>query len=73
MIDFVYLQVVSLEVPRPAQDLTEKDGVGKIFVEFSTRAEAQKAAVALSGRRFAKRVVVTSFFDAELYHHRLFK
>lgn len=67
------LKVISLEIPRPAPGLSEKDGIGKIFVEFETPSDSQRAAAALSGRKFANRVVVTSFYDPELYHHRLFK
>ena len=73
MAPFWSLQVISLEIPRPAPGLSEKDGVGKIFVEFASHVDSQKAAAALSGRKFANRVVVTSFYDPELYHHRLFK
>ena len=28
---------------------------------------------ALSGRKFAARVVLTSFYDPEMYHNRVFK
>ena len=28
---------------------------------------------ALSGRKFATRVVLTSFYDPEMYHNRVFK
>ncbi|XP_002130386.2 splicing factor U2AF 50 kDa subunit [Ciona intestinalis] len=64
--------VVSLEIPRPGPGLTEADGVGKIYVEFANHLDTQKAAQALSGRKFSNRVVVTSFFDPERYHHRQF-
>ncbi|CAK8693064.1 splicing factor U2AF 50 kDa subunit-like [Clavelina lepadiformis] len=66
-------KVISLEIPRPGPGLTEKDGIGKIYVEFASHLDSQKAASALSGRKFANRVVVTSYYDPELYHHRLFK
>uniref|UniRef100_H2Z1Z9 Splicing factor U2AF subunit n=1 Tax=Ciona savignyi TaxID=51511 RepID=H2Z1Z9_CIOSA len=64
--------VVSLEIPRPGPGLTEADGIGKIYVEFASHLDAQKAAQALGGRKFSNRVVVTSFFDPESYHHRQF-
>ena len=32
-----------------------------------------KAMNALSGRKFATRVVLTSFYDPEMYHNRVFK
>jgi len=47
-------------------------GVGKVFVEFTTVGECQKAQHALAGRKFANRVVVTSYFDPDLYHRRQF-
>jgi len=64
--------VKSLEIPRPraGQDVT---GVGKIFVEFTDTDGCNKAMNALSGRKFAARVVLTSFYDPEMYHNRVFK
>lgn len=64
--------VKSLEIPRPraGQDVT---GVGKIFVEFTDTDGCNKAMNALSGRKFATRVVLTSFYDPEMYHNRVFK
>merc|ERR1712021_280536 len=64
--------VKSLEIPRPraGQDVT---GVGKIFVEFTDQDGCNKAMNALSGRKFAARVVLTSFYDPEMYHNRVFK
>lgn len=49
------------------------EGIGKIYVEFANHIDAQKASSALSGRKFSNRVVVTSFYDPELYHHRQFQ
>jgi nitrogen regulatory protein PII len=48
-------------------------GVGKIFVEFTNTDGSNKAMNALSGRKFATRVVLTSFYDPEMYHNRVFK
>jgi splicing factor U2AF subunit len=64
-----YGTVRSLEIPRPGVDTR---GVGKVFVEFASEAECQKAQAALTGRKFANRVVVTSYFDPDLYHRRQF-
>lgn len=66
-------KVVSLEIPRPRPGLTEGEGIGKIYVEFANHIDSQKAANALAGRKFSNRVVVTSFYDPEAYHHRRFK
>jgi len=64
--------VKSVEIPRPraGQEVT---GVGKVFVEFTNLEGCNKAMNALSGRKFASRVVLTSFYDPELYQNRIFK
>lgn len=64
-----YGNVVSLEIPRPGID---EKGIGKVFVEFSSTSECQRAQAALTGRKFANRVVVTSYYDPDLYHRRQF-
>lgn len=63
--------VKSLEIPRavPGVDVT---GVGKVFVEFNSKQECQKAQAALTGRKFANRTVVTSYYDPDMYHRRQF-
>jgi len=47
-------------------------GVGKVFVEFASCADCAKAQQSLSGRKFANRVVITSYYDPEKYHRREF-
>ena len=66
-----YGVVKSLEIPRsvPGMEIT---GVGKVFVEFNDKQECQKAQAALTGRKFANRTVVTSYYDPDLYHRRQF-
>jgi len=66
-----YGTVRSLEIPRPMEGV-DVPGVGKVYVEFTSVNECQKAQQALAGRKFANRVVVTSYFDADLYHRRQF-
>lgn len=66
-----YGVVKSMDIPRPIKGV-EIPGVGKIFVEFATIADCQRAQQNLSGRKFANRVVVTSYVDPEKYHHREF-
>jgi len=63
--------VRSLEIPRPIEGV-EVPGCGKVFVEFNSPADCQKAQQALAGRRFSNRVVVTSYFDPDQYHRREF-
>ncbi|XP_078081468.1 splicing factor U2AF 65 kDa subunit-like isoform X1 [Mustelus asterias] len=66
-----YGTVKSIEIPRPLDGL-EVPGCGKIFVEFISPLDCQKAMQALTGRKFANRVVVTKYYDPELYHRRDF-
>jgi len=66
-----YGTVRSLEIPRPIEGV-EVPGCGKVFVEFSSPQDSQKAQQALAGRRFSNRVVVTSYFDPDKYHRREF-
>jgi splicing factor U2AF subunit len=47
-------------------------GCGKVFVEFNSIMDCQQAQQALTGRKFSDRVVVTSYFDPDKYHHREF-
>lgn len=66
-----YGSVKSIEIPRPIKGV-DVPGVGKIFVEFYSTTDCQKAQQALTGRKFANRVVVTSFYDPDKYHRRQF-
>lgn len=63
--------VRSLEIPRPVPGV-EVPGCGKVFIEFSTIPECQKAQHSLTGRKFSNRVVVTSYFEPDKYHRREF-
>lgn len=45
----------------------------QIFVEFNSVSEAQKAQQNLAGRKFANRVVVTSFLSLDEYSRREFQ
>jgi len=64
-------EVRSLEIPRPVPGV-EVPGCGKVFIEFGSSMECQKAQHALTGRKFSNRVVVTSYFDPDKYHRRDF-
>ncbi|XP_052327793.1 splicing factor U2AF 65 kDa subunit-like [Oncorhynchus keta] len=66
-----YGQVKSIEIPRPVDGL-EVQGTGKIFVEFMTLFDSQKAMQALTGRKFANKMVVTKYCDPDAYHRRDF-
>lgn len=64
-----YGNVKSVEIPRPVSGVDVR-GVGKVFVHFSDPAECQRAQAALTGRKFANRVVVTSYYDVDAYLRR---
>ena len=66
-----YGTVKSVEIPRPVPGV-EVPGCGKVFVEFYSIPDCQKAQHALTGRKFSNRVVVTSYFDPDRYHRREF-
>lgn len=66
-----YGTVVALEIPRPVEDF-EPPGCGKIYVEFGSADDSKNAAQALAGRKFANRVVVTSFYSPEMFHRKEF-
>jgi len=66
-----YGMVKSIEIPRPIEGV-EVPGVGKVFVEFASIGDCQKAHSAITGRKFAQRVVLTSYFSPDLYHRRQF-
>ncbi|XP_061081123.1 splicing factor U2AF 65 kDa subunit-like isoform X2 [Conger conger] len=66
-----YGNVRSVEIPRPV-DGVEVPGCGKIFVEYVSAADCQKAMQALTGRKFANRVVVTKYYDPDMYHRHEF-
>ncbi|KAG2460969.1 U2AF2 factor, partial [Polypterus senegalus] len=55
------------------EDIREECGkYGSIFVEFASASDCQKAMQALTGRKFANRVVVTKYYDPDLYHRHEF-
>lgn len=64
--------VRSVEIPRPLEGVDDVPGVGKVFVEFMSTTDCVHAQQALTGRKFANRIVVTSFYEPERYHRRDF-
>jgi len=57
-----YGNVLQLKIPRPT-GARSSPGVGKIFVKFERQEIAQKALVALGGRKFSDRTVVAAHYD----------
>lgn len=66
-----YGDLRSIEIPRPIPGV-EVPGVGRVFLEYETVQDAINASQHLSGRKFANRVVLTSYFDPDKYHRREF-
>jgi len=66
-----YGRIRSLQIPRPNRDY-QVPGVGKIFIEYASAQESRSASEALAGRKFANRVVVTSYYDPEAYYRNEF-
>jgi splicing factor U2AF subunit len=60
-------RIRSLQIPRPSSE-HQVPGVGKVFIEYATSNECKAASEALAGRKFASRVVVTSYYDPEKYY-----
>lgn len=67
-----YGRIRSLHIPRPNPEFNVP-GVGKIFIEFATSGDAKQASDALAGRKFANRVVVTAYYDPDLYARQEFQ
>jgi splicing factor U2AF subunit len=61
--------IMSFAIPRPGVDAV---GIGKVFIEYASPSECQKAQAALTGRKFADRVVVTSYYDLTKYRNKVF-
>ncbi|XP_017077385.2 splicing factor U2AF 50 kDa subunit [Drosophila eugracilis] len=61
-----YGEVRSIRIPRPIGQ-NPPQGLGKVFVQFESVQDCQKALTALSGRKFSGRIVMSSFYDPEKY------
>ncbi|XP_016946649.1 splicing factor U2AF 50 kDa subunit [Drosophila biarmipes] len=61
-----YGEVRSLKIPRPIGPAPQR-GCGKVFVQFETVEDCQRALKSISGRKFSGRIVMTSFYDPEKY------
>ena len=59
-------QILEIRIPRPIPG-QEVRGLGKIFVKYSSVEECTVALRALSGRKFADRTVLTSFYDIDRF------
>ncbi len=61
-------EVVDIKIPRPDPVTGEcSAAVGKVFVKFSHVVAAKQVRYRLAGRRFNRRLVVTSFYPEEYF------
>ncbi|PJF18264.1 Mrd1p [Paramicrosporidium saccamoebae] len=65
-----YGDIVTIHVPRPSLE-HRVAGIGKIFVEFRKVEDCMRAVSELSGRLFADRAVLSSYFPLEKFHQRI--
>lgn len=65
-----YGKVKTLTIPRP-NGAGPVPGIGKVFIEYGSAEEATAAIEALSGRTFADRTVIASYFSQSRYYSRL--
>nr|XP_016928149.1 splicing factor U2AF 50 kDa subunit [Drosophila suzukii] len=61
-----YGEVRSLKIPRPIGPSPQR-GCGKVYVQFESVEDCQRALKSISGRKFSGRIVMTSFYDPEKY------
>lgn len=67
-----YGRVISIEIPRPVPGV-EVGGIGKVYIEFAATGDTIRAQNALAGRKFSSRMVMTSYYDPDMYHKRQFE
>eukprot|EP00276_Gloeochaete_wittrockiana_P001335 CAMPEP_0184672538 /NCGR_PEP_ID=MMETSP0308-20130426/86154_1 /TAXON_ID=38269 /ORGANISM="Gloeochaete witrockiana, Strain SAG 46.84" /LENGTH=355 /DNA_ID=CAMNT_0027119877 /DNA_START=1712 /DNA_END=2780 /DNA_ORIENTATION=+ len=58
-----YGDIEEVIIPRPSKDGSTVTGLLKIFIKYSSIEGAEKARVALQGRKFASRTVIAEFMD----------
>lgn len=65
-------QLEELLIPRPTDQLPLRNGVGRIFLRYSTCAEAERAHDTMAGRRFGEQVVKAGFLHETKFENRDF-
>eukprot|EP00178_Gracilaria_changii_P005220 TRINITY_DN1851_c0_g1_i1.p2 TRINITY_DN1851_c0_g1~~TRINITY_DN1851_c0_g1_i1.p2 ORF type:complete len:486 (+),score=90.44 TRINITY_DN1851_c0_g1_i1:2221-3678(+) len=59
-------------IVRPRDGERMRKAVGKVFVKFESKENAERALLTFDGRRFAERVVRTEYFDEARFDRRQF-
>lgn len=62
----------SVVIPRPNDGPAMYAGIGRVFLKYSTKEEAERAHATMSGRRFGDKTVEAAFFDEERFAERNF-
>lgn len=62
----------SVVIPRPRDGPGMEAGIGRVFLKYSTKEEAERAHATMSGRRFGENTVEATFFDEERFARREF-
>ncbi|GFE54797.1 U2 snRNP auxilliary large splicing factor subfamily protein [Babesia ovis] len=63
-----YGHLEDIVIPRPNEDLSYKEGVGKVFLKFKDEISSRRAQYMLNGRVFdKKRIVCAAFFPLERF------
>eukprot|EP00298_Acanthocystis_sp_HF-20_P005703 c15783_g1_i1.p1 GENE.c15783_g1_i1~~c15783_g1_i1.p1 ORF type:complete len:628 (-),score=263.34 c15783_g1_i1:541-2328(-) len=71
--DALALTLPGSDIPKYLQEKSPQvSGQRKIFVEYSDVESAQKAAVALGGRRYNMKTCITTFWDEERFKNKQF-
>lgn len=62
----------SVVIPRPSDGPATEAGVGRVFLKYSSKEEAERAHATMSGRRFGENTVEAAFFDERRFADRAF-
>jgi splicing factor U2AF 65 kDa subunit len=60
-----YGNLLAIKIPRAPDDKIEPSAIQKIFLEYATALDAEKAEAELAGRQFGNQVVQVSYFAEE--------
>ena len=62
-----YGKLRGIEAPRPGKKGIDPPGVGLVFLAFENEKGAQKAQLALNGRKYGDNTIQSRFFDEGLF------
>ena len=68
-----YGKLAGIEAPRPSNTGPDPPGVELVFLAFESEKSAEKAQLALNGRKYGENTIVSSFFDEGKYVRKAFE